>query len=65
MYAVLQLNKQVGVNVYGREIEIPLSYADGMIGAIPAFETREAAEAFAGDKYGIAEIATKESWPVS
>lgn len=60
MYAVLQLNKQVEVNVYGREIEIPLSYADGMIGAIPVFETREAAEVFAGDKYDVAEITTRE-----
>jgi len=31
-----------------------------MIGAIPVFDTREQAEAFAGDKYDVAEIATRE-----
>lgn len=60
MYAVLQLNKEVEVNVMGREVEIPLSYADGMIGAMPVFDTKEAAELFAGDKYEIAQITTRE-----
>lgn len=60
MYVVLQLNKEVGVNVMGREIEVPLSYADGMIGAMPVFDTKGAAEVFAGDKYGISEITTRE-----
>jgi hypothetical protein len=60
MFAVLQLNKEVEVNVMGREVGVPLSYAAGMIGAIPVFDTRENAEEFSGDKYDIAEITTRE-----
>ena len=56
MFAVLQLNETIEVDVMGREIELPLCYADGMIGAIPVFETREKAEEFAGDKYKIAKV---------
>lgn len=58
MYAVLQLSKSVEVMVMGLGIECPLVYADadGMVGAMPVFETREAAEKFAGDDYKIAEI---------
>lgn len=57
-FAVLQLNTEVEVDWGGSTRSIPLSYADGMVGAIPVFETREQAEAFAGDKYRIAEVAT-------
>lgn len=56
MFAVLQLNKTVEVSIYGCVKDIPLTYADGMIGAIPVFETLEKAQEFAGEKYGIAEI---------
>jgi hypothetical protein len=61
MFAVLQLNKEVEVQVFGRIETIPLTYADGMIGAIPVFETKEQAKAFAGDMYKIAELITPES----
>ena len=60
MYVVLQLDKALEVNVMGREIEVPLSYAEGMVGAMPVFDTKGAAEAFAGDEYEIAEITTRE-----
>ena len=60
MFVVLQLNKEVEVNVMGTVVEVPLSYAEGMIGAIPVFDTREAAELFAGDDYSIAEITARE-----
>lgn len=56
MFAVLQLNKTVEASIYGHIKEIPLSYADGMVGAIPVFDTFEKAHEFAGEKYQIAEI---------
>jgi len=60
MYMVLQLNKEIVVKVMGRDVELPLSYADGMVGAVPVFETKEAAEEFAGDRYKIAQLTTDE-----
>lgn len=57
MYVVLQLNKQVEISVGGRELEVPLSYAEGMVGTLPVFSSKELAKLFAGDKYGIREIA--------
>jgi len=59
-YAVLQLNTEIEVNVMGRAIEVPLSYVEGMVGAIPVFDTLKNAEVFAGDKYQIAEIEIKK-----
>lgn len=35
MYMVLQLNKKVNALIGGESIELSLSYADGMIGALP------------------------------
>lgn len=56
MFAVLQLNKMVEMSVLGNSVEVSLSYAEGMVGAIPVFETKEQAEVFAGDKYEIAKL---------
>lgn len=61
MYVVFQLNKELEVLIMGREIPIPLVYAEGMIGAMPVFDSKEAAEQFAGDKYKIAKIAITEA----
>lgn len=59
MFVVLQLNNTVDVSVLGRDVGLPLCYADGMVGALPVFETREAAEVFAGDDYKIMEITAR------
>ncbi len=42
----------------GTAVELPLSYADGMIGCMPVFETKEKAEAFADGAYKILEVVT-------
>ena len=54
MYVVFQLNKELEVSVMGQDIKLPLSYAEGMIGAMPVFATKEEAKEWAGDKYKIA-----------
>lgn len=38
------------------EAELPLAYANGMIGAMPVFETREQAEAYADGVFEVAEV---------
>lgn len=57
-FVVKALNKTVEVTWMGRAAELPLSYADGMIGCLPVFETKEKAEAFADGAYEIVEIRT-------
>lgn len=61
MYAVLQINKEIEVSVRGGEVTVALSYADGMVGAMPVFDTMESAESFAGDKYHIAKVTVSAS----
>lgn len=35
------------ISVFGQEHNLKLSWADGMVGAVPIFETKEAAESYA------------------
>lgn len=65
-FVVHMLNRSVAVDWFGDEVSIPLSYADGMIGAMPVFETLEQAEAFADGRYVIKEVTlipATEAWP--
>ena len=57
-FVVKMLNRTVEVMWMGMATELPLAYADGMIGCMPVFETKEQAEQFAGGAYGIVEITT-------
>ena len=65
VYIVFTLERTVNsiVNsIPGTESEIKLSWADRMCGAMPVFETKKAAEKYAGKKYMIrkAEIEIRE-----
>lgn len=55
-YMVKSLGKTVSVMWMGMEAELPLAYAEGMIGAMPVFETREQAEAYADGMFEVAEV---------
>lgn len=49
MFMLLVIEKQKHIDVLGKEVALPLKWADGMIGTIPVFATREAAEKYRGD----------------
>ena len=49
MFMLLVIEKQKHIDVLGKEVALPLKWADGMIGAIPVFTTRGAAEKYRGD----------------
>lgn len=55
-FAVMTVDKFINVYMSGYEKEMPLSYADGMVGAMPVFETREQAENFSDGKYDVMEL---------
>jgi len=64
MYILMTIKKNIFVGFLGIEEELPLHWANGMIGACPVFDTKEAAEHFRGNKkaeiYEVAEV-NKES----
>ena len=60
-YLVMGLTKSLDVDVMGRKVELNLSWASGIIGALPVFETRELAEKYADGKEILAITTAKES----
>ena len=41
------------VNVFGNEVKLDMSWADGMIGCLPVFDSKENAEKYSEGKYKI------------
>lgn len=56
LYMAESLIREVAVVFMGMETEIPLTVAEGMIGACPVFKTREQAETFADGSCGVVEF---------
>ena len=56
LYMALFVIRKVAVAAMGMEKEIPLTFAEGMVGACPVFKTREQAEAFADGSCGVVEL---------
>lgn len=55
-YAVGALHRSIGVSLLGLEQSVPLVWEEGMVGCLPVFSSREAAEKEAGDKYDVLEF---------
>lgn len=60
MFAVMKIAKQVDIQILGKEHSIPLSFADGMLGAMPVFETRAQAEEYAGESAHVYAVVAKD-----
>lgn len=61
MFAVMAITKKAEVDVFGRPVPIDMSFADGMIGIIPVFDTRENAEKWAEGTLQIIEVQFPET----
>jgi len=48
-YLVGIVKEEISVEILGNQIPLKISWADGMIGAIPVFETIEEASKYAGN----------------
>jgi len=59
-FAVGALHKSVLATINGEELSIPLSWRDGMVGIMPVFDSREADEVEAGEKYEVIEFGEEE-----
>ena len=64
IYVVGMLAEKKEVRIAGWKSELKLTWADGMIGVMPAFDDLEKAEKYAGDKFNITEFEV-EDWSAS
>lgn len=60
-FLVMTLKRAVEVQTPIGIEKIPLTWADGMVGAMTVFESREAAERYAQGKFEIVEVAIDAS----
>lgn len=58
LFAVMSLVTSIDVEFMGFNRSEPMSFAEGMVGALPVFDTREHAEAFADGNAWVMEIQT-------
>jgi hypothetical protein len=57
MWLALCLKKEAEISVLGREVKLPFKdMADGCVGCLLAFDTKEAAAEYAGENVAIVQI---------
>ncbi len=61
LFATGVVKRSLEVEVLGMPTLVPLSWSDGMIGAIPVFGTEEEAQAYAGKDISLYKISIAES----
>jgi len=58
LFAVGVVKKEHPADLLGREVNLPLSWADDMVGVIPVFDSEKSAEKYADNKFLIYKIQT-------
>ena len=61
MFLVMCFKKEHPIEVLGKEVPVPLSWHDKMIGVCPVFENKESALEYANGRFQVLELAMKES----
>lgn len=56
-WVVHVMSQTIGIESPWGVADVPLSFAPGMVGAMPIFQTREDAEAFANGYYAVLAVA--------
>jgi hypothetical protein len=59
MIIVMAVQRKGNVKLSGNETLIDLKFADGMIGVLPVFRTRQSAERYAGKKVTLVQVDEK------
>ena len=59
MIVVMAVQRKADIKVLGEATPIDLKFADGMIGVLPVFKTRQSAERYAGKKVTLVNIEEK------
>ena len=61
MFMVMTVNHSVKAEIYGKPVDVPMVWAEGMIGAIPVFNSYESAEKYCGGNKDIQIFEVKEA----
>lgn len=59
MFIVMAVQRKADINMLGAPTPIDLKFASGMIGVLPVFMSRKAAERYSKKKFTIVEIEEK------
>jgi hypothetical protein len=59
MFLVMAVQEKADINLFGKATPIDLKFASGMIGVLPVFMSRKAAERYTKKKFTIVEIGEK------
>ncbi len=59
MFLVMAVQEKADINLFGKATPIELKFASGMIGVLPVFMSRKAAERYTKKKFTIVEIGEK------
>lgn len=59
MFIVMAVQRKADINLLGKPTPIDLKFASGMIGVLPIFMSRKAAERYSKNKFTIVEIEEK------
>ena len=61
MFIVLALQETADIDLFGQATPIDLKFASGMIGVLPVFMSRKAAERYSKKKFTIVQVEEKKS----
>jgi len=59
MFIVMAVQQEADINLFGKATPIELKFASGMLGVLPVFMSRKAAERYSKKKFTIVEIGEK------
>ncbi len=60
MFIVMAVQQEADINLFGKATPIELKFASGMVGVLPVFMSRKAAERYSKKKFTIVEIGEKK-----
>ena len=60
MFIVMALQEKADIDLFGKHTPIDLKFASGMIGVLPVFMSRKAAERYSKKKFTIVQVEEKK-----
>jgi hypothetical protein len=60
MFIVMAVQRKADIDLFGKATPIDLKFASGMIGVLPVFMSRKAAERYSKKKFTIVQVEEKD-----
>ena len=61
MYVVMAVQRKADIDLLGQPTSVDLKFASGMVGVLPVFISRKAAERYSKKKFTIIEVEEKNN----